>query len=334
MEKYKIVISDYQYDTIEPQREVVRGFEQAELLDFQCKTEDDVLEAAADADIIINQYAPMTARVIQGLKHCRAIIRYGIGVDTIDVKAATQKGIYVCNIPDYGVDETSNHAISMILALSRKLPVIMADVRKGNWGLECAKPLHRFAGSTLGFVGLGRIASAVAGKMAAFGLHMIAYDPYVAREHAGKLGVKLVDFETLCRDSDYISIHCPATEENYHLMDRKAFQMMKPTACLVNAARGSIVDEAALISALENNEIAGAGLDVLEKEPIDRDSRLLTMGNVIITSHFGGYSEEAILTLQEKVAREAVNILSGNPPFHAVNQPQLSVHVSDGMESE
>ena len=194
MGKYKIVISDYQYDTIEPQREVVQGFKEAMLLDFQCRTEQEVLDAAADADIIINQYAPMTERVINGLERCRAIIRYGIGVDTIDIKAAAKKGIYVCNVPDYGVDETSNHAISMILALARKLPVIMADVKRGNWGLECAKPLHRFAGSTLGLVGLGRIATAVARKMAAFGLNIIAYDPYVEEGRAAEAGMRLVDF--------------------------------------------------------------------------------------------------------------------------------------------
>lgn len=319
MEKYKIVISDYQYDTIEPQREVVRGFKEAKLIDLQCRTEEDVLTMAADADIIINQYAPMTERVINGLERCKAIIRYGIGVDTIDVKAATAKGIYVCNIPDYGVDETSNHAISMIMALARKLPVITADVKRGNWGLECAKPLHRFAGSTLGLVGLGRIATAVAAKMAAFNLNIIAYDPYVSEDHAAQAGVQLVDFKTLYRSSDYISIHCPSTDENYHLINRDVLRQMKPTAYLINAARGSIVDEPALIWALEEGEIAGAGLDVLEKEPIDSNSRLLQMDQVIVTSHFGGYSEEAIDTLQKKAALEAVNILSGNPPFHAVN---------------
>lgn len=319
MAKFKIAVTDYQYDSIEPQREVVRDFPEAELLDFQCKTEEDVLEYCADADILINQYAPMTARVIDGLKNCRAIIRYGIGVDTVDVKAATAKGIYVCNVPDYGVDETSNHAISLILALARKLSVIHADVRKGHWGLECGKPMHRFAGSTLGLIGLGRIASAIARKMAAFDLHIIAYDPFVSLEQAAALGVTLVDFETLVRTSDYISIHCPATEENRHMMNDETFAMMKPTAYLINAARGSIVDEAALIRALKAGRIAGAGLDVLEKEPIDANSELLTMDNVIITSHFGGYSEEAILSLQVKATQEAVNILSGNPPFHAVN---------------
>lgn len=323
MAKYKIVISDYQYDTIEPQREVVRGRGDAQLLDFQCSTEEDVLSLAGDADIIINQYAPMTERVINGLSHCKAIIRYGIGVDTIDVKAATDRGIYVCNVPDYGVDETSNHAISMIMALSRKLPVIMADVKKGNWGLECAKPLHRFAGSTLGLVGLGRIATAIAKKMAAFDLHIIAFDPYVSPEKAAEIGVELVDFGTLCRTSDYLSIHCPSTRENYHLMNREVFKMMKPTAYLINAARGAIVDEAALIQALDQGEIAGAGLDVLEKEPVSQTSRLLTMDNVILTSHFGGYSEEAIFMLQRKAALEAVNILSGNPPFNAVNRREV-----------
>lgn len=319
MARYTIAITDYQYDTIEPQREVVRAFPEAELLDFQCKTEEDVLAHCADADILINQYAPMTARVIGGLRRCRAIIRYGIGVDTVDVKAATARGIWVCNVPDYGVDETSNHAIALILALARKLPVIHADVRRGGWGLSCGKPMHRFAGSTLGLVGLGRIASAVARKLSAFGLNMIAYDPYVPAQRAQELGVTLVDFDTLVRSSDYITLHCPATEDNHHLFSEAVFARMKPTAYLINAARGSIVDEAALIAALRAGQIAGAGLDVLEQEPIAPDSPLLAMDNVIITSHFGGYSEEAIESLQRKATQEAVNILAGNAPFHAVN---------------
>lgn len=322
MPKYKIVISDYQYESIEPQREVIRQFPDAQLLPLQCKTEEDVLRLAADADIIINQYAPMTARVIQGLKHCKAIIRYGIGVDSVDLDAASEKGIYVCNVPDYGVDETSNHTIALILAMARKLPVIMADVKRGGWGLECGKPMHRFAGSTLGLIGLGRIASAIAEKMKPFHLNVIAYDPYISDAHAASLGVTRTDFKTLCRTSDYISIHCPATPDNYHLINDAAFRLMKPTAYLINAARGSIVDEQALISALQNGRIAGAALDVLEKEPVDRQSPLLTMDQVILTSHFGGYSEEAIETLQRKAAQEAVNILSGNPPFHAVNRPE------------
>lgn len=326
MATYTIAITDYQYESIEPQREVVRAYPNMELVDFQCRTEEDVLRYAGDAHVLINQYAPMTRRVIEGLTRCRAIIRYGIGVDTVDVQAASERGIYVCNVPDYGVDETSNHAISMILALSRKLPVVMADVRRGNWSLACGKPMHRFEGSTLGLVGLGRIASAIARKMAAFGLHIVAYDPYVKAQRAQELGVTLVDFDTLVRTSDYISIHCPATSENAHMFARAQFAAMKPTAYLINAARGSIVDTQALIDALRAGEIAGAGLDVLEREPIEPDSPLLTMDNVIITSHFGGYSEEAILSLQRKATLEAVNILSGNAPYNAVNKSAVEAH--------
>lgn len=320
MTTYTIAITDYQYESIEPQREVVREHPNMELVDFQCRTEEDVLTYAGDAHVLINQYAPMTRRVIEGLTQCRAIIRYGIGVDTVDVQAASERGIYVCNVPDYGVDETSNHAISMILALSRKLPIVMADVRRGNWSLSCGKPMHRFEGSTLGLVGLGRIASAVARKMAAFGLRIVAYDPFADAQRAQELGVTLVDFDTLVRTSDYISIHCPATPDNAHMFSRAQFAAMKPTAYLINAARGSIVDTQALIDALRAGEIAGAGLDVLEREPIESDSPLLAMDNVIITAHFGGYSEEAILSLQQKATQEAVNILSGNAPYHAVNK--------------
>ena len=323
MAKYKIVITDYQYETIEPQREVVRAFPEAELIDLQCRTEEDVIRLAGDADILLNQYAPMNARVIGALKHCKAIIRYGIGVDTVDIDAATKHGIYVCNVPDYGVDETSNQTIAMILAMARKLPIIHADVRRGGWGLSSGKPMYRFAGSTIGFVGLGRIASAVVEKLRPFGLKMIAYDPYIAADKAEAMGVKLVDFDTLLKTSDYVTIHCPATAENRHMFNAEAFSLMKPTAYLINCARGSIVDTQALIEALQTGKIAGAALDVIEKEPIEKDNPLLAMDNVIIVSHFGGYSEEAIVSLQTKAAQEAVNILSGNKPFNAVNGKQI-----------
>ena len=321
MAKYKIVITDYQYESIQPQIDVVAAFPDAELVALQCKTEEDVITLAGDADVLLNQYAPMNERVISQLKNCKAIIRYGIGVDTVDLDAAAKHGIWVCNVPDYGVDETSNQTIAMILAMARKLPVIHADVRRGNWSLSCGKPMHRFAGSTLGFVGLGRIATAVLKKLQPFSLKMIAYDPYLNPAKAEELGVELVSFEELLRRSDYVTIHCPATAQNRHMFSDAAFALMKPTAYLINCARGAIVDTNALIAALQAGKIAGAALDVIEKEPIEKDNPLLEMDNVIIASHFGGYSEEAIVSLQTKAAQEAVNILAGNRPFNPVNEP-------------
>lgn len=321
MAKYKIVITDYQYESIQPQIDVVAAFPDAELVALQCRTEEDVITLAGDADVLLNQYAPMNERVISQLKNCKAIIRYGIGVDTVDLDAAARHGIWVCNVPDYGVDETSNQTIAMILAMARKLPVIHADVRRGNWGLSCGKPMHRFAGSTLGFVGLGRIATAVLKKLQPFSLKMIAYDPYLNPAKAQELGVELVSFEELLQRSDYVTIHCPATAQNRHMFNDTAFALMKPTAYLINCARGAIVDTNALITALQAGKIAGAALDVIEKEPIEKDNPLLEMDNVIIASHFGGYSEEAIVSLQTKAAQEAVNILAGNKPFNPVNVP-------------
>ena len=321
MAKYKIVITDYQYESIQPQIDVVAAFPDAELVALQCRTEEDVITLAGDADVLLNQYAPMNERVISQLKNCKAIIRYGIGVDTVDLDAAARHGIWVCNVPDYGVDETSNQTIAMILAMARKLPVIHADVRRGNWGLSCGKPMHRFAGSTLGFVGLGRIATAVLKKLQPFSPKMIAYDPYLNPAKAQELGVELVSFEELLQRSDYVTIHCPATAQNRHMFNDAAFALMKPTAYLINCARGAIVDTNALITALQTGKIAGAALDVIEKEPIEKDNPLLEMDNVIIASHFGGYSEEAIVSLQTKAAQEAVNILAGNRPFNPVNVP-------------
>lgn len=319
MAKFKIVITDYQYETIQPQIDVVNAFPEAELVALQCKTEEDVITLAGDADVLLNQYAPMNRNVISRLKNCKAIIRYGIGVDTVDIAAATEHGIWVCNVPDYGVDETSNQTIAMILAMARKLPMIHADVRRGKWTLLSGKPMHRFAGSTLGFVGFGRIAKAVAQKLSTFSLKMIAYDPYLDAAKAQEMGVELVSFEELLRRSDYVSIHCPATAQNRNMFSDAEFALMKPTAYLINCARGAIVDTDALVRALASGEIAGAALDVIVPEPCPKDHPLLAMDNVILVSHFGGYSEEAVESLQTKAAQEAVNILKGNRPFNPVN---------------
>ena len=320
MEKVTLVITDYQYEHVEAERAIAREAG-VELLARNCKTEREVIEAVRDADAVITQYCDINAAVIAEMRRCKVIVKYGIGTNNIDSEAAARKGIYACNVPDYGTDEVANHVVAMLLALAKKLNVITDAFRHGDWGYGSVIPLYRIAGSTLGLVGFGRIPMSVARKMLGFEVNVIAYDPYVSAETAKAAGVELVDFDTLCAKSDFISIHCPLTAQTTHLFNRKTFQMMKKTAFLINTARGPVIRERDLIEALEAGEIAGAGLDVFEVEPLDRQSKLLTMKNVIATPHIAWYSEQAIQAVQRKAAEEAVNVLKGNAPFNPVNKP-------------
>lgn len=315
----KVVITDFEYPNVDQETKIITE-SGAQLQACHLKTEEEIIAAVRDADAVIVQYAVITRKIIDHMQNCKMIIKYGIGVNNIDSAAATEKGIYVCNVPDYGVDEVSNHAIALLLALAKKLPVITKALRGGDWGYTSTVPLFRLAGSTLGLVGLGRIPSLVAKKMSGFGMRILAFDPYMTPEAARERGAELVDFETLCRESDFISIHCPLTDSTTHLFDEKAFALTKKTAFLINTARGPVIDEQALIQALKSGKIAGAGLDVFESEPISQESELLRMDNVIATPHCAWYSEEAISTLQRKVAEEVVNVLGGNPPFNRTNK--------------
>ncbi|MEA5010111.1 MAG: C-terminal binding protein [Angelakisella sp.] len=318
----KVVITDYQYPNIDQEKRIIAeaGFE---LFDYQYKDEENLIRVCRDADAIIVQYAEITKSVIDTLQNCKMIIKYGIGVNNIDVDAASQKGIYVCNCPDYGIDEVANHAIALLFSLIKKLPIIQKAFRSGDWGNSSLVPLYRLSGQKLGLVGLGRIPMSVAKKMAGFNVEILGYDPYLSQEAADQAGIKLVDFDTLCRECDIISIHCPLVPETTHIFNKDTFSKMKKSAFLINTARGPVINEQDLIEALEQGQIAGAGLDVFEKEPLEQTSKLLQMDNVICTPHIAWYSEEAINNLQKNVALEVVNTLKTNNPWNAVNKNKL-----------
>lgn len=321
MSKAKAVIVDYYYEDIQQEREVLDSLD-VELLDFHCSTEEEVVSVAADCDALICQFAPITRWVIERLERCKIIVRYAIGVDNIDVNAAEEHGIFVCNVPDYGIDEVSNQAIALLLDCAKKLTYLAGQVKQGNCSYTCVKPLHRMEGKTLGLVGFGRIPRAVARKMGGFGLDLIAYDPLINQEAAEELRVRPVSLEELLERSDYISVHCPLTEETRHMFDRDAFSKMKPTAIFINTARGGVVKEEDLVWALEHNVISMAGLDVTETEPIPADHPLLKLDNAVVTPHAAWYSEEAVKSLQRKAAEEVARVLSGKPPRNPVNHPQ------------
>lgn len=320
MNKPNVVIIDYYYESIQQEAAVMAEIG-AELRDYHCQTEDEVIAAAAGCDALICQFAPITRKVIESLDKCKVIVRYAIGVDNIDVAAAEERGIYVCNVPDYGIDEVSNHAIALLLDCAKKLTYLAGQVKQGNCSYTTVKPLYRMEGKTLGLMGFGRIPRLVAKKMAGFGVHIIAYDPMMNEEQARELGVTPVSFDQLLRESDYLSVHCPLTADTHHLFNEAAFRVMKPTAIFINTARGAVVNEEDLIHALEQGEIAMAGIDVTETEPIPVGHPLLKLDNAVVTPHVAWYSEEAVQSLQLKAAQEAARVLMGQPPLNPVNHP-------------
>jgi D-3-phosphoglycerate dehydrogenase len=249
---------------------------------------------------------------------CRIISRFGIGVDNVDIPVATEKGIVVTKVPDYCIDEVSDHAMALLLAAVRKIPMGTEQVHAGTWKMPNFVPIHRLRGSVLGLVGFGRIPQLVAPKAQAFGMKVIAYDPYAPKDVFSKLGVEQVDFPTLLKTSDYISIHSPLTPETKGLFNGDAFKQMKKGSYVVNTARGPVIDEAALAAAIDSGHIAGAGLDVMTTEP-PVNSPLIGKKNVIITPHTSFYSDESLVELQTKAAQEVANVLTGKPARNPVN---------------
>lgn len=318
----RVVITDHVFPSLEIERAVLEEGAGAEVIVLQATSEDDLREAAADADAVLVCYAPITRRVIDRLHRCRIIARYGIGVDNVDVAAATEKGIVVTNVPDYCVDEVSDHALALLLACARKVPFLDRRVRAGRWEARDAVPMSRLRGQTLGLIGFGKIPRRVAEKAQALGLRVLAYDPYVSREEMEAHRVTQAPLDQVLAQADFVSVHAPLVPETRGLIGERALRTMKPTAYLINTARGPIVDETALARALRDGWIAGAALDVLESEPPRPDNPLLGLETVILTPHVAFYSEESVRDLQRKAAEEVARVLAGEPPRSPVNAPR------------
>lgn len=323
-----VVIADYDYGDVEIERAVIEGAG-LRLIAAQCKTEDEVIEVARDAHAVIAQYATVGARAIRAFTRCEVIARYGTGVDIVDVDEATARGILVTNVPnDWCENEVADHATALLLTLARRIRTYDAATRAGEWRWQTGYPIHRLRGSVLGLLSFGAIAQAVAARVAGFGMRVIAHDPYLPAPEITALGAKPVDFEELLEQSDYLVIQAPLTKETHHLIAEQELRRMKPTAFLINTARGPIVSDEALHRALTEGWIAGAGLDDLEEEPAKvRDwtptNPLLTLPNVLVTPHAAYYSEEAIQTVRDFAAHEVVRVLTGQLPLSAVNAAQL-----------
>ncbi len=313
---YQVVITDCDHGSIEEEKEELVRIG-AELILAQVKEEKDLIRACKEADGLINQYSLLTRDVLEQLRRCKVLARYGVGVDSIDLKAATDLGIIVANVPDYCMDEVANQTIAMILTLIRKTAFFDRKVKSGQWDFHQGIPIHRTKGKTLGLIGCGKIGLQVARRISAFGVKVITFDPYLekAPEEA-----ELKDFDTVLEESDFISIHCPLNDSTRHLIGEKEFRKMKKKPFLVNTSRGPIIDEKALVWALRESLVSGAGLDVLEKEPPDSQSLLLKMENVVLSPHVGFYSVESISELKRRTAKNVADVLMGKWPGSVVNR--------------
>lgn len=291
----------------------------AVLVTAQCRTEDELIGAARDADAIIHEYLPIGRRVIEGLRRCRVISHHGIGVDKIDVAAATEHGICVANVADASLDETSDHLLGMVLACGRRLFALDRAVRAGRWHYQACGPVRQLRGQTLGFVGFGRIPRLVCDKAAPFGLRLLAYTRRPSGDLAARHGVEFVTLDTLLASADFLSVNLPYTPETRHFIGAAELARMKASAYLMNISRGQVVDERALIAALREGRLAGAALDVLEREPPGADSPLLELPGVLLTPHCAWYSEEAKEDVERKTARQVASVLGGGWPEPFVN---------------
>ena len=313
-----VVITDCDHDTFDPERAVLDGHD-VELRRLQCRTPEEVAAQAGDADVLINQYVPITAEVLEALPRCRLVVRYGVGVDNVDLEAAAARGVWVANVPDYGRDEVADHTLALALAVLRGVAVLDRAVHAGRWDLEAARPLRRLGTLTYGVVGCGAIGTAVGRRAAELGMRVLGYDVAGVRSEPP---IERVPLEELLSRSDLVSLHAALTRESHHLIGLDALARMRPTAFLVNTARGGLVDGAALLAALDAGTLAGAALDVLEAEPPDELGwRLARHPRVVATPHAAWYSEEAFLTLKTEVAREALRVLEGGRPRSPVNSP-------------
>ena len=313
----KVVLTDYVWESLDVEKKTLAGL--ANLVALKTKTPAEFLPEAEDCDALLNTYAgPITADVIARMPKCRIIARYGIGVDTIDVDAATRAGVIVTNNPTYCIDEVAEHTMALVLACARKIAFYDRLVRAGRWEVPPGKPIFRLAGSTLGLVGFGNIARRVAASAAALRMRVLFFDPFVKATQFDVPGDK-VEFDDLLQQSDFISLHAPLTSQTRMMIAASAFSRMKKTAFLVNCSRGPLVDTEALISALDSKKIAGCALDTIDPEPLPDPHPLRARENVIITPHAAWYSEQAMAGLQAGAPGEVRRVLSGEWPVNVVN---------------
>lgn len=320
MPRHVIAVTDSPFPSLDPAKAALARVD-PEFRMAKSASADDILSVARDADAILVTYAKLPGELLRELKRCKAIGRFGLGVDNIDLPAAKALGISVNYVPDYCMQEVSDHAMALLLALVRKVPQSNSLVQSGRWEVPPLVPIHRLSGRVLGLVGFGNIPRTLVPKALAFGLKVVTYDPNVPKDVLASFGVEGVTFDELLARSDIVSVHAPLMPSTRGLFNADAFSKMKQGALLINTARGPLVDEDALIAALDAGTLGGAALDVVTTEPPARDSNLLGRDNVILTPHTAFYSVEALNELQTKCASDVARVLSGEPPVYPVKMP-------------
>ncbi|MEC7270192.1 MAG: C-terminal binding protein [Pseudomonadota bacterium] len=312
-----VVVTDSPFPSLDPAKKALEEAN-AEVVQAPSSSEEDIIKAAENADAILVTYAKLNENILRSLKNCKAIGRFGIGVDNIDLKVAGELGISVNYVPDYCLDEVSDQAMAMIISMARKIPQSNKLVQSGRWEMPAVVPMYRLRGKTVGLIGFGNIPRLMAPKAQAFGFNVIASDPYAPKELFEKYGVESVSMDELYERSDFISVHAPLLPETKGLVNKDAFKKMKDTAIIVNTARGPLINEKDLIEALDKNEIGGAGLDVVETEPLPENSPLIGRDNVILAPHTAFYSVEALEELQTKAASDVARVLNGEEPVYPI----------------
>jgi D-3-phosphoglycerate dehydrogenase len=324
MSKFKVYISDFDYDDTEIEKSILEPIG-AEVIGLHCKTGEGLAELAADADVILQQYAKIPRSTIEKLHRCKGICRYGVGVDILDVNAAYEHGIIVTNVPDYCLDEVAEHTITLSLMLIRRIPMFVNATKAGKWHWSVSGgQVKKFRDITFGLVGFGRISHNVTRKIQAFGMNVISYDPFVSESFMNSFGVRKVDYDELLTESDVVALMCPLTKETYHIIDECSLKKMKKTAILINCSRGKLVDNKALYSALKEGWIASAAMDDLEEEPAKLDSwnpdmnPLFKLDNCFITPHVAYVSDASLKQCRKDAAENAKAILVGQIPMNQV----------------
>jgi D-3-phosphoglycerate dehydrogenase len=332
LKDYRVVVTDDRYGSYKEEEEVFKDLNiHLDIRNFQSPQE--ALEGLKDADGILCNLFPMTGDIIAALDKCRVISRYGVGYDNVAVEAATEKGIWVARVPDYASEDTSDQALALFLGCVRKISFKDREIRRGRWNLHKEQPNHRITGKTFGIVGYGGVGQALHRKIQGLSLsEILVCDPTEDPDFIQDQGAVKVDLETLLSRSDYVSLHVPLRPDTRHLIGKEQFKLMKNRAILINTARGGVVDEAALAEALRSGEIAGAGLDVFEHEPVNPDNPLLLLDRVILSDHAGWYSEESLKELKTKAALNIAEVLQGRSPLYSVNQPPLAISRTAGKE--
>ena len=319
----KVLITDYVWPNVQAEKTILAEAD-VEVVTSPDSSEKTLSDLARDVEGILTCFAKVTSKVIQAAERCVVISRYGVGVDNIDVQTATDLGIHVTYVPDYCVPEVSDHVMGLVLAWNRRIVLFDRTTKTIGWGAEgLGMRIMRLDGKTLGIIGFGRIGRAVAAKARAFGMEILVADPFITTAGAQQSGARKTELQELLRKSHFVTLHAPLVAETTKLVGEKEFELMRHDSFLINAARGGLVDEDALYKALTSDQIAGAGLDVLVELTPGLDHPLLSLKNTIITPHTAFFSQEAVLELQERAAREVVAVLQGKTPQNLVTPKDL-----------